>query len=170
MMNPDRHRIALLVLGICLCTTGATWTWRNPYPQGEPLSRVFRTGDVFVGLTRYGDAVVSPDGLTWDVHATGIEGHVTEAVRTGTRLVVFGPDGNVATSENGVDWNVQHIGGDPWTVRAVVTTDSLVAAAVERGYILVSADGLSWKRFPSRPAVDLVFDPRDAHGSTHASM
>lgn len=138
------HRGSIVLVSVLsVCVAQSAWTWRNPLPQGNDLFRVVAGGPGFVAFTRTGSALVSPDGLEWTVHDIGAPRGITDAVRTGERLVVIGAEGFIATSVDGQTWREAESGVDSY-LHGVAWTGAVAVVAGPRGQVLSSPDGTTW--------------------------
>jgi hypothetical protein len=126
------------------------WHWRNPLPQGNPLSSVIFAGGRFVVVGELG-ALISIDGLNWTTSFT--PGAFPQAVTYGNgKYVSFGKVNGFQISTNGTDWtsigSVIPISFSAWGV----TFGNNLFVAVSTASTGTSSDGIIWRSFSPPPA------------------
>jgi photosystem II stability/assembly factor-like uncharacterized protein len=135
---------------------GTTWS-RRPTGAAQ-LNTIVHNGTAFIAGGPDGSFLTSTDGLTWQNLAPGsrcrfrglawhgglwVAVGKTEAVPVGEKIKQF----SLYTSPDGITWTDRSFDGDvpgiPYTIYSVTRVGNQWVAAAS-GYVLISADGISW--------------------------
>jgi photosystem II stability/assembly factor-like uncharacterized protein len=110
------------------------WHWRNPLPQGEPISAVAYGNNTFVAVGASGTIFTSnDDGETWTYRKVKTTYYDTNGISYGNgTFVAVGAGGTIFTSnDNGVTWTFKTSG----------TTESLNGISYGNGTFVAVGDG-----------------------------
>jgi hypothetical protein len=137
---------------IPMTTTGAT-ALEEWFPRDSPLPADARIRDVAYGNDRFvavayadGRAITSPDGLTWELQATGTTGTTKKlaGIAYGNGVfVAVGNSGHIRTTTDGVDWTPQNADTTAHLNHVVHLNDRFLATG-DSGALLSSPDGVTW--------------------------
>ena len=124
---------------------GENWTRRflatAPTTAQLSLNEVVWTGTRFVAVGQQGTILVSDDGLSWNMIASGAD--LNGVTHDGSRFIAFGNNGRVAISSDAASWEYRHTGDDAHYLRDLAW-DGTRYVAVGQTYSLYSTDLSSW--------------------------
>lgn len=145
----------LLAKPAAMAQTGSTWTLRNPLPTNENLHAAAWSGSRFVVAGNAGLILVSSDGISWSMRASGVTGALHGAAFTGGQFVVVGEGGTVLTSPDGNTWT-NRATSTTKTLRSVVWTGSSLVAVGDDGTAITSPSGTVWTTRFTGTSLDLL--------------
>ena len=128
-----------------------TVLWEETTFPGSPVNftSVCWTGTQFVAVGGLGAVITSPDGLTWTRHATSPAVNLNAVAAGDGQIIAGGASGSLFRSTNGSSWELlQSVPLEQTDVVTSIATDGsiFVAAPRDRGFVVKSLNGISWRR------------------------
>src|SRR5262245_38764481 len=131
-----------------------TWTWRNPLPTGNALSRIAYGNGQFVAVGDGDTILTSVNGVNWAQHPSGSADQLLGMAYGDNKYVALGWsrvrgrwDGAILTSADGTNW-LQHPSLMGYILYHPVYGKGRFVALGESDSappaLFVSADGVNW--------------------------
>jgi hypothetical protein len=98
---------------------------------------------MFVIVGDNGRIATSPDGETWTIQFTGIEGSLNGITYGNGCFIAVGEDGVILSSADGVVWMLR-TSGNSNSLNSVTYGNGTFVAVGTQGTVLTSTDGMAW--------------------------
>ncbi len=150
--------------------TADEWEWRNPLPQGNPLTGVIFKSNTFWAVGNYGTIIKSGTNnyANWEVLESNTFFKLKDIASSDQGFVIVGNGGTVLTSNlDGVHWTTRNSGvstnlnavtwGGPTGRKRYVA----VGRASDWSTIIFSTDGVAWTRYnppTTSELMDIIWD------------
>lgn len=139
-MATDGDRLVLVGNNSNVVYTDNLTTFNRQAFTGSWVGVVW-TGTQFVAIRDEDESLTSPDGITWTLHTTGVQGKFSSLVIAGTRMVAAGFQGATMTSTDGANWTEGVSGVNSQSTVYTNGTDFILTGPLNP---LVSTNGVDW--------------------------
>jgi len=131
---------------------GITWTTRSSASDSQWMAVAYGNS-TFVATAAGGEVMTSPDGITWTSRTASPTRYWSELAFGNGVFVAASPSGatqGVMTSPDGITWTLRSTAENAgWGALTFGNGKFVLMALDSGGYILNSADGISWTRVAS---------------------
>jgi hypothetical protein len=118
------------------------WQWRNPLPQGNPLSAICYGNGLFVAVGYYGTVLTSIDGQKWLSALSGTTDNLVGITFGNGLFIAVGGNGTILKSQDGRTWVATILEGR--YPRGIAYGNGTFVVCCYDGTILSSPDGERW--------------------------